>query len=269
MKKLLVILFSLLLLSACSGGTDTEKQNEVIKVSATAEPHATILEAAKPLLAEKGYDLEIEILDNYYIFNKSLNNGDVDANYFQHIVFFDGEVEEYGYDIANAGNIHIEPFGFYSKKYSSIDELPDGAKVVISNSVADHGRLLSVLESAGLITLDPSVNKNDAVVADIVDNPKNLVFEEVNPEMLTMTLDSNDVDLVAINGNYALSAGLNPLEDALLLESGEDNPYVNIIACRSEDKDSDKIKALVEVLQSDEIKDFINEKYQGSVIPVE
>ena len=267
MKKLLVILFSLLLLCGCSTTKEDEDDNTIV-VSATIEPHATILEAAKDLLKEKGYELEIEVLDNYYIFNKALDNGDVDANYFQHTIFFGNEVAEYGYDIVNAAGIHIEPFGFYSNKYDDISELPDGAKVVISNSVADHGRLLKVLENNGLITLDPDKEVVDITIDDIVDNPKGLIFEEVSPEMLTTTLSSSDVDLVAINGNYALAAGLNPLNDALIIESAEDNPYVNIIACRREDKDSDKIKALVEVLTSDEIKDFINEKYQGAVVPV-
>lgn len=278
MKKIFILLLITTLLFGCSNSnsnnpTVTDKtvdqQLEKIVVSCTAEPHATILEFAKPLLAEKGYDLEIEILDNYYIFNVALDSGDVDANYFQHIKFFNGEVEEKGYDIVNAGGIHIEPFGFYSTKYKTIDDVEDGATVVISNSIADHGRLLAMLQNAGLITLNDGVNVVDATVEDIEENPKNLKFVEVNPEMLTSAYTNNDGDLVGINGNYAIGAGLNPSKDAFILESSEDNEYVNIIACRNGDENSDKIKALVEVLKSQEVTDFILEKFQGSVIPVE
>ena len=267
MKKLLVVLFTLLCLVGCGSGETNS--DTTIKVSTTAEPHATILEFAKPLLEEKGYDLEIQILDNYFIFNNALDAGDVDANYFQHLPFFEGECAEKGYKLENAGMIHIEPFGFYSNKYKSVEEIEDGATVVVSNSVADHGRLLAILENAGLIKLDKNVAIVDVTLDDIIENPKNLKFEEVNPEVLTTVFKENSGDLVAINGNYAIAAGLNPVKDALILESADaDNPYVNIVACRAGEKDSPKIKALVEVLQSQEVKDFITEHFSdGSVIP--
>lgn len=269
MKKLLVLLFSLLLLAGCGEAKDPETDAKTIKVSATAEPHATILEFAKPILEEQGYTLEIEILDNYFIFNSALDAGDVDANYFQHLPFFEGECAQKGYKLENAGLIHIEPFGFYSKNYKSIDEIEDGATVVVSNSVADHGRLLAILENAGLIKLDENVSIVDVTLDDIVENPKNLEFQEVNPEVLTTVYKENSGDLIAINGNYAISAGLNPVKDALILETAdENNPYVNIIACREGEKDSPKIQALVSVLQSEEVKNFISEHYSdGSVIP--
>ena len=269
MKKLFVLLFSLLLV-AC-GGSDSD--NTTIKVSCTAEPHATILEQAEPILKEKGYDLDIQILDNYFIFNKALDAGDVDANYFQHVPFFEGEVNEKGYDLVNAGGIHIEPFAFYSKTYTSIDQVTSDARVIISNSIADHGRLLTILEDNGLITLKDGVDSINATIDDIVDEKsvlKKANFEEINPELLTMTYNAGDGDLVAINGNYAISAGLNPLKDSLIIESaGSDNPYVNIVACKKGNENSDKVKVLVEVLKSDEIKNFITETYQGSVIPAE
>ncbi len=270
MKRLLLVLLFCILITGCGKESEESQDGEVINVAATAEPHATILEFAKPILEEKGYTLNIEIMDNYYIFNRSLDNGDVDANYFQHLPFFENEVSEYGYDIVNAGGIHIEPFGIYSNKYASIDDIKEGSRVIISNSLADHGRILSILEDAGLIKLAEGVDVLDATVNDISDNPLDLVFEEVNPELVTTTYDADDGDLFAINGNYAIGAGLDPINDSLILESGdEDNPYVNIIACKSGDEDSDKIKALVEVLRSDEVKDFIIEHFGGSVIPVE
>ena len=274
MKKLLVVLFALLLLVGCSGadkGEPAEDGKETIVVACTAEPHATILEEAAPLLAEKGFELKIEIWDDYYIFNSALENGDVDANYFQHIPFFNNEVSEKGYDIANAGGVHIEPFGFYSKRYTSVDEIQDGDTVVISNSVSDHGRILAILDDAGVIKLADGVDAMTATLDDIAENPKNLVFQEVKPELLTNSYEYDEGALVAINGNYAIAYGLNPNKDAVILESaGQDNPYVNIVACRTADLGSDKINALVEVLQSDAIKEFISSKYSdGSVIPAE
>lgn len=275
MKKIFTVLACLALvigLAACSNSDKPKgEEDKKIVVSATLEPHARILEYAKELLAEKGYTLEIQVLDNYYIFNKALNDGEVDANYFQHIPFFNGEVAENGYKIVNAGGIHIEPFGFYSKTWKSIEELPDGATVIISNSVADHGRILSILAEAGIITLKDGVSALDATIADIVDNPKNLTFQEVNPELLTTVFEQGEGDMVAINGNYAIQAGLNPTKDAILLEQAtQENPYVNIVACRAGEENSEKIRVLVEVLQSEEVKEFIRTTYSdGSVIPVE
>lgn len=272
MKKLLVIIFALLLLTACGekGGENTE-DSKVITVACTAEPHATILEEAAGLLKEKGYELKIEIWDDYYIFNSALANGDIDANYFQHIPFFNNEVSEKGYDIANAGGVHIEPFGFYSKRYTSVDQLQDGDTVVISNSASDHGRILAILDDAGVISLKAGVDALSATLEDIESNPKNLVFKEVKPELLTNSYEYDEGALVAINGNYAIAYGLNPTKDAVILESaGQDNPYVNIVACRTADVNSEKIKVLVEVLQSAQIKEFISNKYSdGSVIPAE
>ncbi|MEK5323447.1 MetQ/NlpA family ABC transporter substrate-binding protein [Aeribacillus sp. FSL M8-0254] len=252
-----------------SGGSDNEK-NEVIKVGASPVPHAEILEEAKPLLEKKGYKLEIEEFTDYVLPNKALAEKDIDANYFQHIPYLEAQKQEHGYDFVNAGGIHIEPIGVYSKKYKSLEELPDGATIIMSNSVADHGRMLSMLEEKGLIKLKDGIDKTKATVDDIAENKKNLKFKtDIEAPMLTKAYENNEGDAVLINGNFALDAGLDPSKDAIALESPKDNPYVNVIAVRSEDKDSEKIKALVEVLQSDEIKEFIQTNYQGSVIPAE
>ncbi len=252
--------------------TTTEKTSETLKVSATLDPHSTILEFAKPILKEKyNIDLEIQVLDDYYVFNKALDSGEVDANYFQHVPFFNGEVEANGYKISNVAGIHIEPFGFYSKTIKSVDEIKDKAKVVISNSVADHGRILSILEKAGLIKLAAGVDALTATTKDIVENPKNLTFIEVKPELLTISFENNEGDLVAINGNYAIQAGLNPTKDAVIIEQADStNPYVNIVACKQGHENDEKIKALVEVLKSAEVKEFIQKTWaDGSVIPAE
>ncbi|MCI5773317.1 MAG: MetQ/NlpA family ABC transporter substrate-binding protein [Erysipelotrichaceae bacterium] len=279
MKKLLSLLTACLLFVGCSStpassdqttttASDAPAETTKLVVSATLDPHAKILEFAKPILLEEhNIDLEIQVLDDYYIFNKALDAGEVDANYFQHLPFFNDEIEANGYDIVDAGGIHIEPFGFYSKTVKSVEEVADGATVVISNSISDHGRILTILEQAGLIKLSDDVDAISATVEDIVDNPKNLQFKEIKPELLSLAYENNEGDLVAINGNYAIQAGLNPLNDAVILESAdESNPYVNIVACKSEDKDDPAIKALVDVLKSDEVRKFVEETYAGSVI---
>lgn len=257
--------------AAASAAASAEPQT--LSVIATANPHEVILNAAAPILQEK-YNIKLNIIEteDYYTPNRAVNDGDADANFFQHVPFFDNEVAENGYDLVNVAGVEIEPFGFYSRKYSSLDELPDGAHIVTSNSVADHGRILSILAKAGLITLKDGVDELTATKEDIVDNPHNFDFSiEVNPEQLTNTLDDDKADLVAINGNYAIAAGLKPSQDALLLEQADaSNPYVNILVTRTELKDDPRIKALAEVLTSDDIKNFIRETWtDGSVIPAE
>lgn len=273
MKKLLKIALALLLTVGVVGcGSKSGSVDEkTLTVSATLDPHSKILEQAKPILKEKyGIDLTIKVLDDYYIFNKALNTGDVDANYFQHRPFFEGDVEKNSYKIVEAGAIHIEPFGFYSKTIKSKDDIQDGAKVIISNSIADHGRILAILADAGLITIKDGVKVLEATVKDIESNPKNLKFTEIKPELLATSFNNGEGDLVAINGNYALQAGLNPTKDAVIIESvSSENPYVNIVACQEGHENDEKIKALVEVLKSDEIKKFIEETYKGSVIVVD
>ncbi|XQY91316.1 MetQ/NlpA family ABC transporter substrate-binding protein [Metabacillus sp. HB246100] len=281
MKKYLlsiVLTVFAILLVACGGGENeanqennagNEEEAKVLKVGATTVPHAEILEEAKPLLAEKGIDLEIEEFSDYPIINPALAEGDLDANYFQHVPYLDNAIKENGFELENVGSIHIEPFGIYSKEYKTLEELPEGAKIIMSNNVAEMGRVLALLQEKGLITLDSEVEKINATKDDIIENPKNLeIVDSVAPEMLASAFENNEGDAVIINGNYALAAGLNPAEDAVALEAGEDNPYANIIVVRSEDKDKEEIKTLVEVLKSQEIKEFINTKYPGSVLPV-
>ncbi len=272
MKKLINVVFtSLLAISLVACSNESADDENVIKVSATLNPHAAILEEAKPiLLDEYGYTLEIVVLDDYYVFNRALDNGDVLANYFQHVPFFEGEVEANGYDIANVANIHIEPFGLYSNTISDISELKKGDTIIIGNSVADHGRILTMFETLGLITLDEDVVKSEALTSDIVENSLDLKFVEIKPELLYTALTNNEGALVAINGNYALANDLVPIEDAIVLEEGGvENPYVNIIAVQSENTEDPRVLALIEVLKSQEIMDFINETYQGSVIVAE
>lgn len=274
MKKLVKIVLGLALvfgLAACgSNSNQGGEDSNSLKVTCTLDPHSKVLEFAKPILKEKhGIELEIEVIDDYYIHNRALNEKEADANYFQHVPFFNDEVAANGYDIVNVGGVHIEPFGFYSKSISSISALPENAVVVISNSVADHGRILSILAKAGVIELKSDASALNATVEDIISNPKNLTFTEINPTLLTTAFEQSEGDIVAINGNYAIQAGLNPTKDAVLLEQADEtNPYVNIVAAHKDLQNDARIIALVEVLKSDEVKNFIYETYSdGSVIP--
>jgi D-methionine transport system substrate-binding protein len=282
MKKWLSLLFTLalvLVLAACGSTSKEENKDSAtnektgtakqLVVGASNVPHAEILKEAKPLLKEKGIDLQIETFQDYVLPNQALASKDLDANYFQHVLYFEGQIKDNGYDFANAGGIHIEPIGIYSKRYKSLDELPDHAKVILSNSVADHGRVLALLENEGLIKLKDGVDKANATIEDIAENPKNLEFDpNYEAKLLPEIYNNDEGDIVIINSNYAMEAGINPMEDSIAIEKAENNPYVNIIAVRSGDENREEIKALVEVLHSKQIQDFILEKYKGAVVPV-
>lgn len=285
MKKLLTGLFLsvlVLALAACgagkkddaSSGASTEdktdsKENVTLTVGASNTPHAVILEKAKPILAKEGIDLKIETYTDYVLPNQDLASEDLDANYFQHIPYLELQIKDNGYDFVNAGGVHIEPIGIYSKKYKSLDELPKGATILLSSSVADHGRMLSLLEAKGLIKLKDGIDKTAAEIKDIAENPKNYKFDaNTAPEMLVQMYENNEGDAVLINSNFAIDNGLNPVNDSIALEDKE-SPYVNIIAVRAGDETKPEIKKLLEVLTSKEIQDFILEEWKGSVVPVQ
>lgn len=278
MKKLISLLLALsivFVVAACgksddkSQGTDTKSGDTTkLVIGASTVPHAEILEKAKPILKEKGIDLEIKTFTDYVLPNKALDSKELDANYFQHIPYLEGQIKEFGYDFVNAGGIHIEPIGIYSKKYKDLKDLPEGAHIIMSSSVADHGRLLSLLEKQGLIKLKEGVDKTTAEIKDIVENPKKLNFDaDYEPKLLPQIFNNGEGDAVLINSNYAIDAGLNPLEDSIAIEES-DSPYVNVIAVRKGDETKPAIKTLIEVLHSKEIQDFILEKYKGAVVPV-
>ncbi|MFJ7753013.1 MetQ/NlpA family ABC transporter substrate-binding protein [Peribacillus muralis] len=274
MKKFLgfaLILVLSIALAAC--GSDKDKKSggdtEKLVVGASNVPHAEILEKAKPILKEKGIDLEIKTFQDYVLPNKALNDKELDANYFQHLPFLESAIKENGYDFVNAGAIHIEPIGLYSKKYKSIDKLPKGATIILSSSVADHGRALSLLEKNGLIKLKEGIDKTTATTKDIIENKNNLKFDaEYEAALLPKIYESGEGDAVLINSNYAIDAGLNPLKDSIAIEDSE-SPYVNVIAVNKGDENKKAIKTLVEVLHSKEIKDFILEEYKGAVVPAD
>ncbi|MFJ7971617.1 MetQ/NlpA family ABC transporter substrate-binding protein [Psychrobacillus sp. NPDC096389] len=266
MKKFLagaLLSVSALTLAAC-GDDDSSK----LVVGASNTPHAVILEEVKPILEEQGIELVIESYQDYVLPNKDLESGELDANYFQHIPYLEDQIATFGYDFVNAGGIHIEPIGLYSKKYSSVDELPEGATILMSNSVSDHGRVLAMLESEGLITLAEGVDKTTAEISDIVDNPKNLEFDpNYEPALMVQLYENDEGDALLINSNYAIDAGLNPIEDSIAIENS-DSPYVNIIATKAGKEKDKNIKALVDALHSQEIQDFIQNEWGGTIVPV-
>ncbi|KAF1299340.1 methionine ABC transporter substrate-binding protein [Enterococcus sp. JM4C] len=252
-----------------SSGSDKDAEKTVLKVGASPSPHGEILEQVKPILEKEGIELEIVPFDDYVLPNKALSDGDIDANYFQHLPFFNKAIEDNGYDFANIGAVHLEPMGLYSKKIKDIKDLKDGATVIVSSSVSDWGRVISILQAAELVKVKDGVDLETATFDDIAENPKNLKFENtIAPELLATTYNNEEGDLVAINANFAYGIELNPLEDALLLE-GDDSPYVNILATRTEDKDKDAIKKLIAALHEPEVQSWIVDKWGGSVKPVD
>lgn len=271
MKKLLVLiaLASIVLLAACgkksdsSANADSSKESVVIKVGATPVPHSELLNAVKDDLAAKGYTLEIVEFTDYVTPNLALNDGTIDANFFQHVPYMESFSKDRGLNLVSAGKVHVEPIGLYSKKYNDLDALPNGAKIAIPNDPSNGGRALILLEANGLIKLREDAGLS-ATEKDIVENPKNFKFVALEAAQLPRTL--GDVDASVINGNYALESGLNPVNDSILLE-GEDSPYANIITVVAGKENDEKILALVEALHSDKIKNFIAEKYNGGVVP--
>lgn len=283
MKKFLHLIGAATLalsLAAC-GSTDEEApdtgadeagepQEEAVTLSvgASAVPHAEILEAAKPLLAEEGIDLEIVTFQDYILPNHALRDGDIDANYFQTPGYLEMQIEENDYDFVSIGEVHAEPIGIYSQEYSSLEELPEGANIIMSDSISDHGRILPIFESAGLIELDVAEGEL-ATVDNIVSNSKNLRFGETQVEarMLAPSFESGEGDAVAINTNYALEGGIDIEQYGIAFE-GEDVLQPNLIVVRAEDEQRPEVLKLLEVLQSEEIAQFILETYNGAVIPV-
>ena len=271
MKKTVWALAGLLALGALVAGCSGEKKEAaqssdkkvVLKVGATPVPHAEILNEIKPLLAKDGIDLQIIEFTDYVKPNLSLNDKEIDANFFQHEPYLKKFAADRKLDLVNLVAVHIEPMGVYSKKLKDIKSVPDGAKVAIPNDPTNGGRALNILAKAGLIKLKDGVGIS-ATVGDIVENPKNLKITEAEAAMLPRTLD--DVDLAVINSNFAMEAKLNPTKDALSIEP-KDSPYANIVAVRKGDENRKEIQALKKALTSPEVKKFIEEKYKGAVIP--
>ncbi|RRV80552.1 MetQ/NlpA family ABC transporter substrate-binding protein [Stutzerimonas stutzeri] len=254
MKKLIVALAAVAAFSA---------QAETLNVAATAVPHAELLEFVKPQLAEQGVTLNVKVFTDYVQPNIQVAEKRLDANFFQHQPYLDEFNKGKGTDLVSVAGVHIEPFGAYSSKHKSLDALPNGANVVIPNDATNGGRALLLLAKAGVISLKDGAGIT-ATPKDIADNPKRIKVRELEAATLPRVL--TQVDLALINTNYALEAKLNPTEDALVIE-GSDSPYVNILVARPDNKDSDAMQKLAAALHSEQVRQFIEEKYKGAVVP--
>ena len=266
MKKIIAIVLALTLalsLAACGAKAD----DKTIKVGATPAPHAAILEQVKDILAKEGYTLEIVEFDDYVLPNTALSEGELDANYFQHITYMNNFNEEYGIKMVSAAGIHYEPFGIYAGKTASLAELPDGAKIGVPNDATNEARALLLLEQEGLIKLEEGVGLS-ATKDSIIENPHNFEIVETKAELLTATLA--DVDIAVINGNYAIDAGLK-VSEALAVEAADGaaaEAYVNVIAVMEGHENDAKIQALIKALKTAEVKAYIESTYEGAVVPL-
>lgn len=248
-----------------TGSTDSK----VIKVAASATPHAEILEEAKPLLEKEGYDLEVTVFDDYVQPNEVVDSGDFDANYFQHAPYMEQFNKEKGTKLVDAGDIHYEPFGIYPGTKKSLDEIAAGDEIAVPNDTTNEARALLLLQDNGIIKLKDGAGLT-ATVNDIAENPHNIKIVELEAAQVARV--TGETAFVVLNGNYALQAGYSVKKDALAYEAADSEAaktYVNIIAVKDGNQDSDAIKALVKVLKSDDIKKFIDEKYDGAVIAFE
>ncbi|MFC9972884.1 MetQ/NlpA family ABC transporter substrate-binding protein [Spirillospora sp. NPDC127200] len=252
-------------LTACGSSEASNDSDAPLKVAVNPVPHGDILKYVKDELAAKaGLKLEIVTFDDYVQPNNVLKDKQVTANYFQHVPFMQEFEKNSGTKLAFAAPVHLEPLGVYSKKVKALNEVKQGGTVALSNDPANQGRGLKLLADNGLITLKPGASTS-ATPSDVATNPKGLKFKPLKPAQLPRVLD--EVDLSVINGNYAISADLKPAKDALALEKAEGNPYANGIVTLPENKADQRVATLVKLLQGPEVKKFIQDKYQGSVLP--
>lgn len=270
-KKLVYIIAAVVLVIAIVIGvvlfTNKEEQNDTIRVGASVTPHAEILEVVKPILAEQGFELEIVEYNDYILPNTATESGELVANYFQHQPYLDDFNAENGTHLVPVAAIHYEPFGIYAGKLDSLEDIPDGATIAVPNDGTNEGRALLLLQDLGLITLPEDVGFT-ATKLDIVDNPKNLEIVEMEAAQLPRVL--SEVDFAVINGNYAISGGLK-VSEALAVEDVESaaaQTYANVLVVREGNEEDAGVQALVAALQTEEVRQFIEETYDGAVVPM-
>lgn len=264
----LVAALSAGLMAGCGGSNDADAEAKVITVAASPSPHAEILAVAGEVLAEEGYELQITEFTDYVQPNLVVDNDEFDANYFQHQPYLDDFNAENETALVSVASVHYEPFGIYSTKHASLDEIADGAVISVPNDVTNEARALQLLQAQGIITLKEDAGLT-ATKEDIVENPYNVVIQEIEAAGLPATLDSADFSV--INGNYAIPAGLNVAKDALACEDAASEAaqtFANILVVKEGNEESEEVQALVNALLSDEVKTFINENYEGAVVPI-
>ncbi len=269
MKKIIAIVLALVL-ALSLGAVALADDTVTLKVGATPTPHAEILEFAKDILAEQGIELDIVEYTDYVQPNEAVESGDLDANYFQHTPYMDTFNEENGTHLVSVGLVHYEPFGIYPGATATLEELEDGAVIAIPNDGSNETRALLLLQQEGLITLEDGIDaSSNATVYDIAENPHEFEFQEMEAAQLPNVLD--DVDIAVINGNYALQAGLNAGDDALAVEDASGDgaiTYANILCVKEGNEENEAVLALLEVLQSEEVAQFIEETYDGAVVAI-
>lgn len=267
--RVLAALLTVTAMAACGtssgseSSTSTPDTSAPLRIGATPVPHAEILESIKDRAAAEGVTLDIVEYTDYVQPNVALSEGQLDANYFQHLPYLDQQVQDRGYTFTALPGIHLEPLGIYSQKVSAVGDIPEGGTVTIPNDPTNAGRALKLLAAQGVIEL--SADAQTPTVNDITANPRALKIKEIEAANLPRTLQ--DVDAAVINGNYALEADLDPSKDALVLESPTDNPYVNVVVVRTGTENDPRIVTLEKLLRSEETRDFIEQKYHGTVIP--
>lgn len=252
-----IILTCVLILSSCGHSSDKK-----IKVAASSIPHAEILEFIRPDLTEQNIELEIVVIDDFNLPNRALAEKEVDANFFQHLPFLESQIADFGYPLESLVAMHVEPMALYSKKYQTLHSIKDGSTIAIPNDVSNQARALLLLEKYGWITLKSQGAKVGLI--DIVSNPHGLKFIEMDSPLLSRALD--DVDAAIISTNFALLGGLSPQKDALAIETGQ-SPFANIVVIRIGEDQRPELQALKDALTSDKVDQFIEEHYQGAVIP--
>ena len=265
------------LLAGCGNGgdaannadTNANEETKVITVAASPSPHAEILtEAVAPVLEAEGYTLEVTEFTDYVKPNQVVENGEIVANYFQHQPYLDDFNAENGTHLVSVAAVHYEPFGIYSKNHTSLDELADGAVISVPNATTNEARALQLLQAQGIITLKEGAGLN-ATKQDIVENPFNIELQEIEAAALPSTLDS--ADFAVINGNYAIPAGLNVEKDSLASEDKESEAaqtFANVLVVKEGNEESEEVQALVKAITSEEVKTYINDKYEGAVVPI-
>lgn len=259
------------LLAGCSGAdtnTDANEEAKVITVAASPSPHAEILAVAGEVLAAEGYELKVTEFTDYVVPNNVVENDEIIANYFQHQPYLTDFNAENGTHLVSVASIHYEPFGIYSSKHASLDEIAEGAIITVPNDTTNEARALQLLQAEGIIKLADGAGLN-ATKQDIVENPYNVDIQEIEAAALPPTLDSADFSV--INGNYAIPAGLNVAKDALACEDAASEAaqtFANILVVKEGNEESEEVQALVKALTSEEVKSFINEKYEGAVVPI-
>lgn len=246
---------------ANASANNASAASQTITVGATPVPHAEILEFVKADLANEGFELVVKEFNDYVQPNLATDSGELDANFFQHIPYLEEFNKNKGTALVSVAGIHLEPMGVYSRKYSSFTNVSDGVSIAVPNDPTNESRALDIIAKTGVVTFKESALKTPL---DIVSNPKNIVFKELEAAQMPRALD--DTDFAVINSNFAMAAGLKPTEDSLVMED-KSSPYVNVLVVKAGNEESAKTKALIKALQSEKVKAFIDEKYQGAVIP--